>query len=77
MMRMSALLSIAWLSLMVVACQDHFTTQEAYEICESLTDSIATTGGEEGFAACVACYEDCGEDCEEVSQEDGFFACPD
>ncbi len=64
-------------SLALAACEDHFTTQEAYETCGGIADrSVAMS--EEAFADCVDCYERCGIDCEQQNEPPpDEFVCPD
>ena len=59
--------------LVLTACTDHYTTQEAYEVCDDIIDRIDTTT-EDSFADCVDCYERCGDEC---GQEAAAFLCPD
>ncbi len=61
----------------VTGCQDHFSTQEAYEVCTSLTEQNPSGVGEGTFADCVACYETCGGDCEQAGTSPETFVCPD
>ncbi len=57
-------------------CQDRFSTQEAYETCESITKHDQTSTDEE-FADCVDCYERCGADCEDDGEEaPDIYVCP-
>ncbi|MBW2528326.1 MAG: hypothetical protein JRI23_29390 [Deltaproteobacteria bacterium] len=60
---------------LLVACGSHYSTQEAYAACEDVRERVATTP-DDAFATCVACHEDCGDECEQVTAEEGFFACP-
>jgi len=73
MIRLVLLLSLLTLA---AGCTDHFTTQEAYTQCEEIIERVATTT-DDAFAACVACYEDCGEDCEQSGASPPEFTCPD
>jgi hypothetical protein len=54
------------------ACGDHYTTQEAYSVCDDIIKRLDTTT-EEAFADCVDCYESCGDECEQEGPE---FICP-
>ena len=64
---------LAWLvPFVATACGDHYTTQEADAVCEELKERISTLDNEETFAECVACHEDCGDECETPD-----FTCPD
>jgi hypothetical protein len=58
-------------------CQDHFTTQEAYEICDELTERNPGTNPPEAFLDCVACYETCGEECAVTGETPQQYVCPD
>ena len=69
--------SIALAALAVTACSDHFTTQEAYEVCEGLTERNPATNPPESFEDCVACYESCGEECQQLGTAPEDYACPD
>ena len=51
------------LSLTLAGCEDHFTTQEAYEICTQLQEENSASASPESFADCVDCHESCGSDC--------------
>jgi hypothetical protein len=62
---------------MIAACGSRYTTQEAYDACDALLDRIDTAESEETFAECVACFEDCGEECEQTEVSPATFACPD
>ncbi|MFO0554391.1 MAG: hypothetical protein U0271_38775 [Polyangiaceae bacterium] len=55
------------------ACEDHYTTQEAYSLCEDLQGSSPTLD----FDDCVDCHERCGADCEAQGTSPETFACPD
>ena len=68
--------SIAAITVGLLACGDQLTTQEAYAACDALVD-VTLTSSEDAFDVCVACYEDCGNDCERVSADEGEFSCPD
>ena len=61
-----------------IGCIDHFSTQDAYSTCEVLLDGVVTTqdADEESFTMCVACYEDCGTDCEQSKSSPPTFTCP-
>lgn len=58
-------------------CADHFTTQEAYNACNELKSIETIDDSPEVFADCVACYEDCGNDCSPQGTAPETFACPD
>jgi hypothetical protein len=62
-------------ALLVGACGNGLSTQEAYAICES-EQSRNPAIDDAAFAACVACYEDCS-DCIVQSTAPATFACPD
>lgn len=63
------------IALLVGACGNGLSTQEAYEICES-EQSRNPSIDDVSFADCVACYEDCG-DCIVQDTAPATFACPD
>jgi hypothetical protein len=46
-----------------LACQSHFSTQEAYDICLEDQQRNPSAFLPESFDDCVACYETCGSDC--------------
>ena len=52
------LLGLPWL----VGCGSHFSTQEAYDICNK-SEGRNPGATDVSFAECVACYEECGSDC--------------
>lgn len=56
------------------ACDEHFSTQEAYDTCEKLAESGPPADTPAGFSDCVACYEDCGNAC--IPSPEGYV-CPD
>jgi hypothetical protein len=58
-------------------CQSHYTTQEAYEACNDLLRLSIERDDREALADCVACYEDCGTDCDQVGTTPVTFSCPD
>ena len=60
------------LALAAAACGDRASTQEAYDICEDIGERIGTLD-DDSFAACVACHETCGGEC---NTTDGSFTCP-
>jgi hypothetical protein len=65
------------LPLLAAGCGGHFSTQDAYTACEELLDRIDTASeGDESFNECVACFENCGDDCQQTDVVEGTFACP-
>ncbi len=73
-------LGILGLAVLFSACGDHDSTQEANAACDViLADRVNTTDGtdDELFAACVACHENCGNDCTEEGTIPPEFVCPD
>lgn len=60
----------------LVGCGSRFSTQEATDACEELLDRINTAETDEQFNECVACFEDCGEDCRQQDTAPATFACP-
>ena len=70
-MSTETLMRVAWIiPFFATACGDHYTTQEAYAVCEELK-ALTTTMSDQDFAECVACHEDCGDECETPE-----FTCP-
>ncbi|MFO0547647.1 MAG: hypothetical protein U0271_04615 [Polyangiaceae bacterium] len=61
----------------LAACEDHYTTQEAYDACNQLGDTNPGVLEPAAFDDCVDCYERCGADCEELGTAPETFACPD
>lgn len=53
--------SLIGLALAVLPGCDNYSTQDAYEQCELISDSTPLT--DDAFAECVACYENCGSGC--------------
>jgi hypothetical protein len=66
---------IAIVALGLAACGDHYSTQEAYRVCDDIIARVDTTT-EAAFADCVDCFESCGDECEQRGPENGFL-CPD
>ncbi|MEZ4443339.1 MAG: hypothetical protein R3B72_29860 [Polyangiaceae bacterium] len=65
------------LLLTVSACGNHYSTQDAYVACEDLQTRVSTLTDDQTFAECVACYEDCGDECAlDESAEGSPFSCP-
>lgn len=60
----------------LVGCGSRFSTQEATDACEQLLDRINTAETDEQFNECVACFEDCGDDCQQQDTAPATFACP-
>ncbi|MBK6512923.1 MAG: hypothetical protein IPM79_15980 [Polyangiaceae bacterium] len=60
-----------------VGCQDHYSTQDAYDICNELTERNPATNPDETFLDCVGCYETCGGDCVQSSDATEGYLCPD
>jgi hypothetical protein len=58
-------------------CEDHYSTQDAYAVCEDLTDRNPATNPPESFADCVACYESCGAECAQTGSAPEDYVCPD
>lgn len=70
--------SILFLSILgLVACSDHFSTQEAYVTCQEIAERSPAMS-EESFTDCVDCHERCGIDCEQQnSPPPDEYVCPD
>jgi hypothetical protein len=62
---------------LAAGCTEHFTTQEAYAICEELQEKGPSTATDASFADCVACHEDCGGECAPQGTAPETYACPD
>jgi hypothetical protein len=60
-----------------LACEDHYSTQDAYEICQDDQARNPSAFGPESFKSCVACYESCGADCEKLASAPVEYTCPD
>lgn len=73
MKRLISIIFLAALS-MPLAC-NHYSTQEAYEVCSDLVAPPDAEGSTELLDACVSCYENCGDDCEHPRAD--TFVCPD
>jgi hypothetical protein len=72
MNKLSYFAPIAALLLVGTAC-NHYSTQEAYEVCVGLVE-VPEGGDTALFDACVACFENCGDDCEHPRTDQ--FTCP-
>lgn len=70
------LFAIAALVVAAAGCSENFSTQEAYSACEDLLGRQSQDTGDEEFADCVACYEDCGIDCTMTPEAPVTFECP-
>lgn len=77
---MNALLSMTralpWLVLVgaLAGCGDHNSTQEAYELCQPVSDG-SDNPSTPVFQDCVDCYETCGSEC--IKDDELGFVCPD
>ncbi|NUP07176.1 MAG: hypothetical protein HOW73_14065 [Polyangiaceae bacterium] len=67
---------IAALSVGALGCEAHYTTQEAYEICQDLTNRNPGASPSEAFLDCVACHENCGDACQQSGDTDVIYSCP-
>lgn len=72
-----AVLPLLALLVTSAGCQDHYSTQDAYEICDTLTERNPATNPPEDFLDCVACYETCGGDCVQTGSSEDAYTCPD
>lgn len=72
-----SLFALTLLAVAASACQDHYSTQDAYAICQDQTDRNPATNPPESFADCVACYESCGDDCTQGGTSPETYTCPD
>jgi hypothetical protein len=57
------------------ACGGRFSTQEAVERCD-IERANKLTVTDEVYDACVACFEDCGEDCAAAGSTPETYRCP-
>ncbi len=62
--------------LLTAACDDHFSTQEAYAACEDLEERNPGNPSS-SFDDCVACYETCGGECMQAGTSPETYVCPD
>jgi len=69
-------LSLVLLGALLVGCGSRYSTQEAYDACDELLDRINTAETDDQFLECVACFEDCGQDCQQQDTAPATFACP-
>ena len=69
-MRLSCIAALAC----IAACGG-YSTQEAYDRCEE-ERTVKPTVTDEAFAQCVACYEDCGNDCVAQGTSPESYLCP-
>jgi hypothetical protein len=60
----------------IAACDDHYSTQDAYALCEDLTSQNPATNPPETFLDCVACHESCGIDCQQRGSSPEDYVCP-
>ncbi len=68
-------LFVSALTFSLAGCDDHFTTQEAYEICTQLQEENSSSASPESFADCVDCHESCGADCQLQGTVPETYAC--
>lgn len=59
------------------ACTDHYSTQEAYSLCEDITGQNPGINPPGAFNDCVACHENCGDECTQSDDASNPFVCPD
>jgi len=59
------------------ACESHYSTQEAYAVCQDLVDRNPATNAPGGFDDCVGCYEMCGDECNQAGTSPETYVCPD
>jgi hypothetical protein len=59
----------------LAGCGGGYSTQEAYARCEE-ERTVKVTMTDESFAECVACYENCGSDCEAAGASPETYSCP-
>ncbi len=54
------------LCLHAIACDGGFSNEEAVDVCRDLQQDLACVD-DAAYVSCVACYEDCGRDCQLVT----------
>jgi hypothetical protein len=78
MLRTSLLSSfVLAVSLTIAGCGDHYSTQDAYAVCEDFAARNPGNHPDPSFHDCVACYETCGDECEQLGSAPENYACPD
>lgn len=59
----------------LAGCGGGYSTQEAYDRCEQ-ERKVKITVTDASFTECVACYEDCGNDCTGTGTTPEHYRCP-
>jgi hypothetical protein len=72
---MSRIACLVLLLSSAMGCGGGYSTQEADARCKQERTNKPTLT-DESFAQCVACFEDCGADCEAAGSTPEQYACP-
>jgi len=75
-MSLTSRLALIAVPFALLACEDHFSTQDAYAVCDTLTTRNPAINPPADFLDCVACYESCGSDCAQTSNVPATYVCP-
>jgi hypothetical protein len=67
---------LALVATLALACDDHFSTQQAHAACEDLAGT-SPGNPQSSFDDCVACYESCGGECTQAVTSPETYVCPD
>lgn len=59
----------------LAGCDDGLSTQEAVERCK-IEQMNSTTVTAESVTSCVACFEQCGDQCKALGKTPEEYACP-
>lgn len=62
-------------AMLLGACSGRLSTQDAAERC-NIERSNKLTVTDEAYQACVACFEDCGDDCTTAGTTPETYSCP-
>lgn len=73
--RFLALGALGALTLVLAACSEGVSTQEAAARCD-IERQNSTSVLEESYAQCIACQEECGDDCKAQGKTPEEYACP-
>lgn len=57
------------------ACSGRLSTQDAAERCDIERENKLTIT-DEAYQACIACYEDCADDCTSAGTTPETYSCP-
>lgn len=70
-----SLFLIASIGLLVAACGGGYSPEAAAGRCDIDTQNNSLCLGEDTYAACLDCYEECGDECAVVAGCPITFAC--